>query len=342
MASLFKRKLPGGGYSWVVAVKTQKKGQEPISLWRTFDTEEDAQKFKRDIENELKTHATTAHKKHAVTFAALIQKYRENVLPTRKNPKPEHYKLNTIEKYFPCHKIISQIAPTDIATYRDKRLKEATRTTVTHELALITRIFNLAAQEWGFDTLKNPAQTVRKPRFNEPRDRRVTDDEIQKIVSHTESPMLADIIRLAVETAMRQAEFTQLTWKMVSFTQNTITLPGSTTKTGKKRVIPLSEKATDILQALYHKKKEEDERIFPVAPHSLATAFRRAAKRANIEDIHFHDMRHEAISRFVEMGLSIPEISGISGHATLQMLARYSHPSSEHLVAKLRNHTKRE
>jgi integrase len=54
-----------------------------------------------------------------------------------------------------------------------------------------------------------------------------------------------------------------------------------------------------------------------------------------IEDLHFHDLRHEAISRFFEMGLSIPEVALISGHKDYRMLARYTHLRAEDLVEKL-------
>ena len=65
------------------------------------------------------------------------------------------------------------------------------------------------------------------------------------------------------------------------------------------------------------------------------TARERAKRRAMIEDLHFHDLRHEAISRFFEMGLSIPEVALISGHKDYRMLARYTHLRAEDLVGRL-------
>ena len=58
-------------------------------------------------------------------------------------------------------------------------------------------------------------------------------------------------------------------------------------------------------------------------------------RRAGIEDLHFHDLRHEAISRFFEKGLSVPEVALISGHRDLRMLLRYTHPMSEGILKKL-------
>ena len=58
-------------------------------------------------------------------------------------------------------------------------------------------------------------------------------------------------------------------------------------------------------------------------------------KRTEINDLHFHDLRHEAISRFFEKGLSVPEVALISGHKTPVMLFRYTHLKAEKVVKKL-------
>jgi len=70
-----------------------------------------------------------------------------------------------------------------------------------------------------------------------------------------------------------------------------------------------------------------------------ANAFRlsweRVRKRAGISDLHFHDLRHEAISRFFELGLSVPEVALISGHRDARMLFRYTHPMRETILKQL-------
>ena len=66
-------------------------------------------------------------------------------------------------------------------------------------------------------------------------------------------------------------------------------------------------------------------RSFVLAPDSVSQAFRRAVKAERISDLTFHDLRHEAITRLFEKGLSIPQVAGISGHSDYRMLARYTH-----------------
>ena len=67
----------------------------------------------------------------------------------------------------------------------------------------------------------------------------------------------------------------------------------------------------------------------------MRQAWDRLCKRAAIDDLHFHDLRHEAISRFFEMGLSVPEVALISGHRDYRMLFRYTHLRAEDVAKKL-------
>ena len=81
--------------------------------------------------------------------------------------------------------------------------------------------------------------------------------------------------------------------------------------------------------------KRDGKGIFGLRPESISQAFERACLRAGIEDLHFHDLRHEAISRLFEKGLNVMEVSTISGHKTVQMLKRYTHLRIEDLVKKI-------
>lgn len=78
-----------------------------------------------------------------------------------------------------------------------------------------------------------------------------------------------------------------------------------------------------------------EENIFPTSDYAVRHAWDRLVKRADIEDLRFHDLRHEAVSRFFEMGLSVPEVALISGHKDFRMLARYTHMTAENVRNKL-------
>ena len=127
---------------------------------------------------------------------------------------------------------------------------------------------------------------------------------------------------------MRRGEI--LNARYVHLSDNLLLIPK--TKTGMKRTIPLTPKAQAVIAAL---PRSICGRIIPITPNALRLAWDRNKKRAGIDDLHFHDLRHEAISRFFEMGLSIPEVALISGHKDTRMLMRYTHLRAEDLVKRL-------
>ena len=99
------------------------------------------------------------------------------------------------------------------------------------------------------------------------------------------------------------------------------------TKNGHSREIPLTSNAFNILY--------DSNLPFTMTPNALRLAWSRLKKKGGIKDLHFHDLRHEAISRFFEKGLSIPEVALISGHKDVRMLFRYTHLKAEDILKKL-------
>jgi integrase len=93
----------------------------------------------------------------------------------------------------------------------------------------------------------------------------------------------------------------------------------------------LTSKAAQILVAL----PRDETRAFPTTDYTIRHGWDRLVKRAGIEGLRFHDLRHEAVSRFFEMGLSVPEVAAISGHKDYRMLASYTHVSAKSLAQKI-------
>ena len=94
------------------------------------------------------------------------------------------------------------------------------------------------------------------------------------------------------------------------------------TKNGYGRLVPLTGTALSVLQDL----DRDVDVVFPVKSATLKQSWVRLVRRAGISDLRFHDLRHEAISRLLEKGLTIPEAASVSGHKTASMLMRYAHP----------------
>ena len=110
---------------------------------------------------------------------------------------------------------------------------------------------------------------------------------------------------------MRRGEILAIKWDDVNLPKRWLLIPFS--KNGHSRRIPLSNRAVEILEA----REQTDARVFPIAANALRLSWKRLIKRAGISDLHFHDLRHEAISRFFELGLTVPEVAAISGHRDL-------------------------
>ena len=104
------------------------------------------------------------------------------------------------------------------------------------------------------------------------------------------------------------------------------------TKNGSSRTVPLSTKAITVLDSL---PKDISGKVFPVSPYALRGVWRRATKKLGIENLRFHDLRHEATCRFFELGLNVMEVAAITGHKDLRMLQRYTHLRAEDLAKKL-------
>jgi integrase len=103
------------------------------------------------------------------------------------------------------------------------------------------------------------------------------------------------------------------------------------TKNGHSRIIPLSGKAVALLDTL----PRTAERAFRITANAFRLAWERVKGAAGIDDLHFHDLRHEAVSRFFELGLTMPEVALVSGHRDMRMLFRYTHPMREAIASKL-------
>jgi integrase len=104
------------------------------------------------------------------------------------------------------------------------------------------------------------------------------------------------------------------------------------TKNGESRDVPLSTRAYELLNGL---PRHISGRVFATTPDAVKKAFMRAVERAQLGDLHFHDLRHEATSRLAEKLDNVLELSSVTGHKTLSMLKRYYHPRARDLARKL-------
>jgi len=293
------RKLPSG--SWQAQVR--RKGESPTS--KTFSTKVLAEQWARSIENQIDrgifVDRTEAER---TTLAELLDRYLKEITPTKKGARQESYRLEAIKKEL-GHLIVGSIQGKHIAAYRDKRLSEGKSSgTVLRELCDLSHLFNVAIKDWGFPLVTNPAQFIRRPNKSKGRNRRLTTSEIQQLLNALhETEEVANIVQLAIETGMRRSELLKMEWCNIDLKDRIAWLPD--TKNGECRTVPLSSKAVCLLEEI----PRTTGTVFKTKPDSVSQAFHRACKRAKLEDLRFHDLRHEATSRLFEKGLNTMEVS---------------------------------
>ena len=130
---------------------------------------------------------------------------------------------------------------------------------------------------------------------------------------------------------MRRSEILALRWENINHEYALATLPD--TKNGSKRTVPLTAKAKQVLKS----SSKKGEYVFSTSDCAVRHAWDRLVKRAGIKDLRFHDLRHEAVSKFFEMGLSVPEVASISGHKDYRMLASYTHSDIRKILSHVCN-----
>lgn len=273
-----------------------------------------------------------------------FDQYRTRVSILKKGYAQEKYRIEQICRSFLGEKIVREITSVDVATYRDQRLttinpktqKTLSSSTVRLEMSLLSNLMDIGRIEWGICD-SNPVKNVKKPKSPPGRDRRLTAREERLILRYCHNhsnPELYSIVVLALETAMRQGEILGLSWEHINLKSRIAHLPD--TKNGSKRDVPLSARARDALIRLGVKTKGK---VTNYGSNGLKSTWRFMLIKLGIEDLHFHDLRHEAISRLVELGtLDLLEVAAISGHKSLAMLKRYTHLRAQRLVRKLEGH----
>lgn len=299
------------------------------SITQSFHDYNLAQKWARKVEREIDLGVINIKPKKTVFKKCLIR-YEHDILPLKKNSRADRYRLFKILQYPISQLYIEDIKSKDIASFRDKLILEGkAANTVRLYLAIVSHVFTIAKTEWGYAIESNPALRVRRPKLPASSSLRVTDRDIDLILYHTQSISLPWAVKLALHTGMRLSEIMTLQWQQVDLNQKLIRL--LETKNGERRIVPLSQKAVDVLMLI----PRSNLNIFGIHAHAISASFRKACKRANINGISFHSLRHEAISRFFEMGLNPMEVAAISGHKSMQVLKHYTHIKPEYLVEKI-------
>lgn len=299
---------------------------------KTFELKSDAEKWARKIERDMDAGAWRDTRRSvvgALSVKDLLEKYQAAVTPKKKGSDQEKFRLRVLANSRLAAISLDKLRVVDIVEFRNWRLKTVKANTVRNDINTLS-----AAIEWARSELQlgvdNPAAQVKKPSPGRGRDRRLQVGEEKALLAEC-SPAMRALVLVALETGMRLGELCALDWLHVDLEKRTARLLD--TKNGDGRGVPLSTAAVSAIKSL---PKAKAGPVFGVAARSATVMFSRTCKRAGIEGLRFHDLRHEAMSRLAERGdFNVLELAAISGHKTLAMLKRYTHLQAEKLAAKL-------
>ena len=325
MATIRKR-----GAKWQVQIR--RVGFPPIS--RSFHVHKDAEAWARQTEVQADRSELPNDPKilHRITLGQLVERYRDTVSVKKRGYEVERIVLTAFLRHPICRKPLSHIRTEDFVAYRDERLKTIKVTTLKRELSPLHNLFELARDEWGLPLPENPLGKLRLPFSPNRRERRLKEGELDRLITAAQpcrNSLILPIILFALATGMRRGEILSLRWEHIDREGHSLLIPH--TKNGHSRILPLMRAAADVLDTI----PVTGDRVFPLTANAFRLAWDRLRARAGLADLHFHDLRHEAISRFFEQGLTVPEVALISGHRDARMLFRYAHATRRMILEKL-------
>ncbi|MDC3142256.1 site-specific integrase [Prochlorococcus sp. AH-716-I17] len=263
-----------------------------------------------------------------VTLGEAINDYINGPLMLHRSAENEKYPLRVTAESWLGDIPLSDLQIRHFAVWRDERLLKVKPNTVMRELRILRVLIDWVRDERGVEIKDNPARHLRVRGTGDARAPFFTDQDEKKLLyelSQMSNPNHLRLTKLALATGFRRSELLSLTWRKIDLKKKLIYIYrkncAATDNSSAPRLIPLPYKAKKILGEL----TERQGKIIDLTKGAARHGFDKARKRAGLETLRFHDLRHIAISRMWSSGMNALEISACSGHRDIKMLMRYSH-----------------
>jgi integrase len=282
--------------------------------------------------------AAKQEKKAAITYAALAEQHVAHAKTYQRSWWSVEGILRThIVPRWGRHRL-DEITSQDIAKWLAEKAQEGLKPATIEKIRVVMgKSFALAA-EWelpGSD--KNPVRRVKRPKFDNKRERYLTAEEALRLraaVEKSTNRQLKHIVGLLLLTGARVSELLHARWQHIDVARKAWLIPIS--KTGKARRVPLSPPAIEVIRQL--PRFEKCDYLVPnpatLKPFvSIKGVWQTARKRAGLEGLRIHDLRHSAASFMINAGVDLYAVGKVLGHADHKSTMRYSHLADETLLA---------
>jgi integrase len=303
----------------------------------TFDRRPAAAAWISKRERELSKPGAVITSKNSdpTTLGKVIDRYTEDTIKDIGRTKAQV--LTAIKNYDIANMPCSSIKSKDIVEFLQSLT--AKPQTVGNYASHLGAIFAIARPMWGYrldeQEMKDAVKVARRMGIisrSAQRDRRPTLEELDRLIGHfidrrkkaPEAMPMHKVIAFALFSTRRQEEITRIRWIDFQREHKRVLVrdmkhPGE--KIGNHTWVDLPDQAMQIIASMPKGKSE----IFPYSTDAISANFTRACKLSDIDDLRFHDLRHEGISRLFEMGWNIPHVAAVSGHRSWISLKRYTH-----------------
>lgn len=335
MATIEKRRTTDGNPAY--RVKVRLKGHPPQTA--TFSSRSDASKWAAKIETDIREHRhfpVAASQQH--TLGELIDRYVKHHLSRKKVAAQQASQLHWWQQQIGDLRL-ADVTPALLIQQREALAESRpgrprSTATVNRYLAALSHVFTIGVREYEWLD-RNPLQRVSRGQESRGRVRFLSEPERTRLLAACQASSNPDLYLAAIlslATGARRMEILGLRWPQVDLVRKTITL--LETKNGERRALPLGEQPLALLRDRAKVRRIDSDLVFPGRSPRQPAQFRHAwdiaLKTAQIDDFHWHDLRHSAASYLAMNGASLQEIAAILGHKTLAMVKRYAHLSEQH------------
>lgn len=304
------------------------------TITRSFRSKTDARKWAIAVEQRLDKGMSGPINKAALndSLEAYLGRYEAEISVFKACHHVERYIIGKWKRHglarLPIGAVTTDRLLPVLNNYRQRYKPE----TIRKDFGLLRHMFNIAIEQWGVPLQVNPVQQLRLPSTVQHAVRRLPRgawEAFEAAFAEDQRPMVFWMAVVALETAMRRIELLRLEWVDVDRARSLITVRQG--KNGYARLVPITNRCMEALDSL----EGQDARVFGMTPSGVANAWITIRDRAGYPNVRFHDLRHEAISRLFEKGLSVPEVASISGHRTPSQLFRYAHADMQRVIDKI-------